>query len=162
MANEDLDCIDPLLGNQEIRQSVMESLAAVGRCFQLTSRITLCAGVSPQAVEELASTRGRWSFLFIDGDHEAPGPLNDAVTCERFAEADAMIVFHDLASPAVAAGLDYLRQRGWDTRVYQTAQIMGVAWRGNVRPVEHAPDPRIRWSLPAHLAGYSVSGAAGI
>jgi hypothetical protein len=37
-------------------------------------------------------------------------------------------------------------------------QIMGVAWRGNVEPVRHSPDPAIQWQLPAHLQRYSVSG----
>ncbi len=42
--------------------------------------------------------------------------------------------------------------------VYQTMQIMGVAWRGNVEPVRHQPDPKIEWRLPEHLQHYSVSG----
>ena len=74
------------------------------------------------------------------------------------AEEDAIILFHDLAAPAVAQGLDYLKQRGWQTVVYQTMQIMGAAWRGNVEPVKHQPDPNISWQLPPHLHGYSVSG----
>ncbi|MEG4807020.1 TylF/MycF/NovP-related O-methyltransferase [Microcoleus sp. F8-D3] len=74
------------------------------------------------------------------------------------AEEDAIILFHDLAAPAVARGLDYLKQRGWQTVVYQTMQIMGAAWRGNVEPVKHQPDPNISWQLPAHLQDYSISG----
>ena len=71
-----------------------------------------------------------------------------------------MTLFHDLAAPAVAQGLDYYRQRGWNTMVYQTKQIMGVAWRGNVKPVEHEPDPQVNWSLPDHLSGYHISRIA--
>ena len=37
-------------------------------------------------------------------------------------------------------------------------QMMGVAWRGNVKPVEHFPDPSILWPLPAHLRHHPVSG----
>jgi HEAT repeat protein len=37
---------------------------------------------------------------------------------------------------------------------------MGVAWRGNVTPVPHQPDPRVEWSLPAHLRGHPVSGTS--
>jgi cephalosporin hydroxylase len=35
---------------------------------------------------------------------------------------------------------------------------MGVAWRGNVEPVLHRPDPKVNWVLPAHLQNYTVSG----
>jgi hypothetical protein len=28
---------------------------------------------------------------------------------------------------------------------------MAVAWRGDVRPVDHIPDPRIDWGIPDHL-----------
>ena len=70
-------------------------------------------------------------------------PLNDAKVCERYAEADALILFHDLASPDVAQGLNYLAGKGWNTMVYNTMQIMGVAWRGDVEPIAHIPEPRI-------------------
>jgi Macrocin-O-methyltransferase (TylF) len=35
-----------------------------------------------------------------------------------------------------------------------------VAWRGNVQPIAHRPDPAIDWQLPAHLRHYPVSGLA--
>jgi hypothetical protein len=44
--------------------------------------------------------------------------------------------------------------------VYQTMQIMGVAWRGNVEPVIHQPDTNIDWQLPPHLQDYVVSGVS--
>jgi len=37
-------------------------------------------------------------LIFIDGNHDAPAPLNDAIICEQLAEADALILFHDLTS----------------------------------------------------------------
>ena len=40
--------------------------------------------------------------------------------------------------------------------VYQTMQIMGVAWRGDIQPVEHQPDPQVNWVLPKHLAHHPV------
>ena len=84
--------------------------------------------------------------------------LEDAMASERFAEADAAIVFHDLVSPDVVQGLDYLKSQGWNTLVYQTMQIMGIAWRGSVTPVDHRPDPEVNWTLPKHLEGYRISG----
>lgn len=157
LAGVDLDVIDPLLARPEFYESVSNSLKAAG----VLDAVNLLAGYSPQKVEELASQcQRKWSLIFIDGNHEAPGPLNDAIACEQLAEADALILFHDLASPDVAQGLDYLKQKGWHTMVYQTMQIMGVAWRGNVEPLQHQPDPNIPWSLPPHLQNYLVSGMA--
>jgi hypothetical protein len=80
---------------------------------------------------------------------------------EQYAAEDALILFHDLVSPGVAEAFDHLRQKGWRTLVYQTMQIMGAAWRGNVRPVEHVPDPGVLWLLPTFLRHHPVSGWSG-
>lgn len=156
LAGVELDVIDPMLDRSEFYQSVSQSLATAG----VLERVNLVAGYSPQRVEELAQQEHRWSLIFIDGNHETPRPLEDAIACEPYAEGDAAILFHDLASPDVAEGLDYLKQRGWHTLIYQTMQIMGIAWRGNVQPVVHEPDPSISWQLPDHLQGYEVSGVS--
>jgi hypothetical protein len=66
-----------------------------------------------------------------------------------------MIVFHDLVSPHVAAALRALAGKGWATRIYQTAQMMGVAWRGDISPIQHKPDPGQSWRVPEHLAGFA-------
>lgn len=83
--------------------------------------------------------------------------MEDAKACAKFAGDDALMLFHDLASPEVAEALDYLEDEGWQTMIYQTMQIMGVAWRGNIAPVKHTPDPSVQWSLPEHLARHRVS-----
>ncbi|MEH2063959.1 MAG: TylF/MycF/NovP-related O-methyltransferase [Nostoc sp.] len=154
LAGVELDVIDPLLEKADMYESVTNSLQSAG----VLDRVNLVSGYSPQKVEELAEkSQRKWSLFFIDGSHEAPCPLNDAMICEQFAEPDALILFHDLNAPDVAQGLDYLKQNGWNTMIYQTMQIMGVAWRGNVEPVQHQPDPDINWSLPEHLKNYYVS-----
>lgn len=151
-----LDIIDPMLSKQLFHESVTDSLKWAG----VQESVNLIPGHSPQKVEELANKwQRKWSLIFIDGHHEAPAPLNDAMICEQVAEEDALILFHDLASPDVGQGLNYLKEKGWNTMVYQTMQIMGVAWRGNVEPVRHQPDTKINWKLPPHLQHYSVSGS---
>ncbi len=152
-----LDVIDPTLQDSGVQQSVVQSLSAVVQHYAVQASVTLHPFASPQRVADMAAQGARWSLLFIDGDHEAPGPLNDAIACEREAEPDAMVLFHDLASPEVTAGLDYFADRGWQTLVYQTMQIMGVAWRGQVQPINHIPDPAVAWSFPTHLQRYAVS-----
>ncbi|MHC5742387.1 MAG: class I SAM-dependent methyltransferase [Nostoc sp.] len=151
----ELDVIDPFLAREDVYESISNSL----RLANVLESVNLVAGYSPQRVEELAKElQHKWSLIFIDGDHEAPALLNDTIVCEPLAEEDALILFHDLTSPDVAQGLDYLKEKGWNTIIYQTMQIMGAAWRGNVEPVKHQPDPKINWNLPKHLEHYSVSG----
>ncbi len=150
-----LDVIDPMLSTELFNGSVTASLTQAG----VKESVNLVPGYSPAKVEELANQcQRKWSLIFIDGYHEAPSPLNDTIICEQFAEPDALILFHDLASPDVGEGLDYLKEKGWNTMIYQTMQIMGVAWRGNVEPIIHQPDATINWRLPPHLQRYPVSG----
>jgi predicted O-methyltransferase YrrM len=150
-----LDVIDPVLGREDFGKAVQESLAAAG----VQGWVNLVAGESPAAVEKLArSSNVRWSLFYIDGDHERLAPVFDAAVCAEFADADALVLFHDLAAPDVAGGLEYLRRRGWNTVIYSTMQIMGAAWRGNVKPIAHIPDPDVAWSIPHHLRDYVVSG----
>lgn len=157
LAGVQLDVVDPILERSDVRNSVRQSLNAAG----LPGPVNLFAGKSPIAVQELsnANQRRRWSLFFVDGNHDGPFPIYDAAVCAEYAEDDALILIHDLASPDVALGLDYLRNRGWETMVYCTAQIMGVGWRGSVKPVNHVPDPDVQWTIPTHLSGYRISGA---
>jgi predicted O-methyltransferase YrrM len=146
-----LDIVDPVLENPEAHASISQSLQKAG----VIDSVKLIPGYSPEKVQEIVDQRAcKWSLIFIDGNHEAPYPFKDADLCEQFAEADAAILFHDLASPDVAEGLECLRQKGWNTMIYQTMQIMGVAWRGNIEPVIHQPDPSLSWHLPKHLSFY--------
>ncbi len=158
LAGVHLDIIDPILENSEARHSVESSLEAARQEFPEFGSYVLYPGYSPQKVEELAQTGKRWSLIFIDGNHDRPAPLQDAQTCAKYAARDAMILFHDLASPEVTEGLDFLRCTGWNVMVYQTMQVMGVAWRGNVQPVRHVPDPAVNWTVPEHLRPYPICG----
>jgi glycosyltransferase involved in cell wall biosynthesis len=146
-----LDVIDPAHDDPAFRAIVEESLQRCG----VADRVKLAGGRSPETIGQLGR---QWSLFFIDGDHEAPAPVRDALACLPFATDDCAFVFHDLASPAVAAGLRALRDHGFEVVVYQTAQLMAMAWRGNAAPVLHHPDPDVAWQLPPHLAGLPISG----
>jgi glycosyltransferase involved in cell wall biosynthesis/predicted O-methyltransferase YrrM len=150
-----LDMIDPVFADSDFAAGVAASCRAAG----VLDKVTFHAGFSPDAIDALAQSTGkRWSLIFIDADHEGDAPRIDAEAAIRNAADTAMVLFHDLASPYVAAGLHAMRTAGWRTMVYQTMQIMGVAWRGNVEPVAHVPDPKVFWTLPRHLSSFQVSG----
>ena len=147
----ELDVVDPLLADPDFYGSVMRSLSAAS----IYERVHLVPGSSPSKVFRLHnSERRNWTLFFIDGNHERPGPLQDAKAAHVVATPDALVLFHDLVSPDVTEGLSYLRDESWQTMIYQTMQIMGVAWRGQCSPLRHVPDPAINWpKLPAHLNG---------
>jgi predicted O-methyltransferase YrrM len=148
LAGVDVDTVDPTLAEQEVRTSVETSIQSA-RC---PGRVNLVASRSPNAVHELAEGNPEgWSLFLIDGDHEGDAPLNDVRACLPYAAPDCAMVFHDLASPCVTNAVVHLKEQGWNIRVYHTAQIMAVAWRGSVRPVAHQPDPRVDWQIPDHV-----------
>lgn len=155
--SDTLVVFDPILADDTFRSGVEDSLRAAG----VLDKVRLVGLASPDGVELLEQqSRTRWGLTFIDGDHEGLAPLRDAIQLASLAADDAMILLHDLMSPDVTRALLYLRSIGWNVRVYMTSQIMAVAWRGDVEPVRHVPDPSQPWWAPAHLSGLDVSGIA--
>jgi hypothetical protein len=151
-----LHVVEPLLADPDWRGE----FEAVVRGAGGASSTILTAEKSPEAVVRLGEAGARWSFAFIDGDHDGEAPRNDALACAPYLETTAMVLFHDLVSPHVAAGLRALAARGFSVMAYQTAQMMGVAWRGAIAPVAHKPDPAQHWQVPDHLTGIRISGEA--
>jgi predicted O-methyltransferase YrrM len=144
-----LDVVDPALAGSSHRQHVEDSLSQI----KGSGTYKLWPGYSPFVIQTVHSARSEpWSFVFIDGNHDRPGPRLDAEAVLPNCAADAMVVFHDLVSPDVAEGLRYFKEQGWQCRVYNTMQIMGVAWRGNISPLTHVSDPNVPEFFHAHLA----------
>jgi len=155
LAGVRLDVIDPAHADPDLRAIVDQSIASCG----VSAHVNLTTSQSPEGIHELAAERGKtWNLFVIDGDHEEPAPERDVQACLPYADRDCAFVFHDLASPAVAAGFNFLQREGFHVLIYQTAQIMGIAWRGQVTPIAHIPDPDVAWQLPHHLVGLPVSG----
>ncbi len=152
-----LHVIEPRLADPDWRREFEEMIGAAGG----PASTILVPEKSPAAVVRLGESGARWSFAFIDGDHDGEAPTRDALSLAPYLETTAMVVFHDLVSPHVAAGLRALAAKGWTVMAYQTAQMMGVAWRGAIAPVAHKPDPAQPWRVPGHLAGIPISGGVG-
>jgi predicted O-methyltransferase YrrM len=149
-----LHVVEPLLRDPEWLAEFIEVVKGAGG----EATTILVPETSPEAVERLGAFGLRWSFAFIDGDHDGDAPARDALACASFLDATAMVLFHDLVSPHVANGLRALEREGWNVMAYQTAQMLGVAWRGEVAPVAHKPDPTQQWRMPDHLRGMAISG----
>ncbi|MEQ1726361.1 MAG: class I SAM-dependent methyltransferase [Sphingopyxis sp.] len=150
-----LDVIDPKLCDPAHEAEIRNMLACAGT----SSTVRLHGGSSPAMIAELAAAgHGPWALFFVDGDHEPPAPETDVEACLPYAADDCAFLFHDVASPHVAEALRRLEAHGFNVMLYQTMQIMAVAWRGAVQPIHHIPDPAVMWQLPHHLVGLPVSG----
>ena len=147
-AGLDLDVIDPALGHDDQMADVRASLAPVGAA-------RLWAGFSPSVVPAVRTVAAApWRFAFIDGHHEGDAPANDARAVLPLMENDALVMFHDLVSPHVAAGLAVFADAGWSVGLYNTMQVMGAAWRGTARPVAHVADPQMPEPVGVHLVRF--------
>lgn len=146
-----LDCIDPAFADPARNSAINEALDQVpdSRGYRLWS------GVSPQIVKEARDSADEpWSFAFIDGDHNGNAPANDAREVLKYLAPDAMVVFHDLTSPDVELGLAVFREAGFSTRLINTMQVLGVAWRGNVQAPDHIADAKVPVLVAPHLQKY--------
>ncbi len=151
-AGLDVDVLDPALSRPDQWRAVDSSLQQI----PTSGSYRLWAGYSPSMVSAVIATHARpWSFVFIDGDHEGDAPRADAEVVAPLLAPTAMVVFHDLVSPYVAAGLAAFQERGWRTAVFNTMQILGIAWRGELEFPRYTPDPTVP-PLPPHLAGYKA------
>ncbi|WP_436644438.1 class I SAM-dependent methyltransferase [Microbaculum sp. FT89] len=145
-----LDVIDPILARTNIREAIETALDRdTGQ-----GEARLWPGYSPWIVDAVRSTqKADWSFAFIDGNHDEDAPASDAEAVSKHMARKAVVVFHDLTSPHVAAGLRVFEAQGWSIGLYNTMQVLGVAWRGNVRLPKHVADRNVPVVLPGHLNG---------
>lgn len=148
-----LDCIDPEFSVPPRKQLVSEALDKV----ETRGRYKLWGGFSPDLVDEVSESRsGQWSFALIDGSHDADHPRLDAIAVAPHMARNSIVVFHDLTSPFVERGLYAMRRAGFKTRLFNTMQILGIAWRGRVDIPAHVADPNTPRFLPDHLHKYEV------
>jgi hypothetical protein len=134
-----LDVVDPALGHEDQYVAVVDSLSrVVGGDAAL-----LWPGYSPGILPAVyAAGAERYSFVFVDGYHEGDAPRLDAEAVMPLCAETACVMFHDLTSPFVTAGLTAMKKAGWNTGYYSTMQIVGIAWRGDFAPVHHQADSR--------------------
>jgi hypothetical protein len=70
----------------------------------------------------------------IDGDHDKPHPLRDAVHCLDRLEDRGVIVLHDFRGPGPWDAGEYLAEQGMQYKVYGSVHMVGVFWRGDFTP----------------------------
>ena len=152
-AGLELDLIDPALADPKRISDLKEVLDTI----ETEIPYRLWPLYSPGALEEVAAEKPEpWSFVFIDGDHDGDSPENDAKGVIGYCAEDAVVMFHDMTSPDVARGLAVFQDAGWNVRIYNTMQVLGIAWRGNVTVPAHTKDPSVPHLFLSHLDRYNL------
>jgi len=103
--------------------------------------LTICE----TATEFLESRKETFDGFVIDGNHDAPEPLNDARGCLSISRQDCVMVFHDLRGQPIQDAVRFLKNEGFSSKEYLTPNGLAVCWRGYskfVAPV-HVPDPAV-------------------
>lgn len=106
-----------------------------------------CMPYSQTSSEFIAyKSDSKFDGFVIDGNHDAPEPLNDARGCLSLAKPDCVMVFHDLKGQPIRDAVEFLVSEGFSVKEYVTPNGVAVCWRGCsgfVAPV-HVPDPAVR------------------
>jgi len=136
-ASDAVVAVDPMYADHKFRARTEENLANVN----VLEDVSLFAGTS----EEFFDTVERKQFcgVVIDGDHEPPAPLNDAIGAERLLLTPGAVVIHDFSASPTWKAAKYLIDCGFRFRVYNTPHMLCVCWRGAFEPPNHQPDPRL-------------------
>jgi hypothetical protein len=95
--------------------------------------------------EYLPTATMRFDGAFIDGEHEKPYPENDARMVLPRMKESCVVAWHDALSGNVQDGVRVLVESGFKWRLYRTAQLIAVCWRGDFVPPHHKPDPTFGW-----------------
>ena len=86
--------------------------------------------------------------VVIDGDHDRPHPLNDAI---ESANRSNLILFHDAIGEPAQEGIRYLVEHGFNLKIYETPHVVACCWHGDFEPPHHVPDPRVSHGIRPHI-----------
>lgn len=81
--------------------------------------------------------------VVIDGDHDRPHPMNDAVNSLRYLNDRGVILMHDAVGLPVQEAVLYLVSQGMRCKVYPTPHCVALCWRGELEPPIHTANPAV-------------------
>lgn len=156
-AGLEMDFVDIAFADEGRRQQVESTLNQIENPLPFR----LWGDPSPKCIPQVRGAGDDpFSFAFVDGNHDGDAPKVDALAVLEQCAEDAVVVFHDLTSPDVAAGLKEMAKAGWNVTIFKTMQVLGVAWRGNVEIPDHIADPNVPAAIYRHLKFVDDSGTA--
>lgn len=146
-AGVDVIAIDPEYGTPVYNQTgdpnrfFMRTRDNVEACG-LRYRVSLTPGVSGDWLPKMDGLDG----VFVDGDHIAPAPLEDAKMAAAAIRPGGVVVFHDAVGAPVQDAIRWMISAGFKCRIYRTPQLLTVCWRDGFEPPPHDPDPAFDWT----------------
>lgn len=141
MAGMQVDILDGYLLHPELRSAVTSTLPPGSG-----ERTRLVVGTLEEILPSLAeATPEPWSLAVLD--LRRPGTGSETVLACAARMADDALLFvlglNDNASLPASGALQTLQGQGWRAGLFQTANGLGLAWRGAVAPPPHIPDPAL-------------------
>jgi hypothetical protein len=145
VTNSTVLCIDPALNRFDFRARFFENMG-----YEWGPWVHSCT-----APEFFARDSYLHDGFVIDGCHDSPEPLNDAMGAHAHAKPDCVIMLHDFMGAPVRDAVRWLMDHGWRCRVYWTPNGVACCWRGyswidregkkfgtgGWLPPDHTPDP---------------------
>lgn len=121
--------------------------------IQLTAgRVMPWAGRSDQYFYVWDGAGGRtFDGVVVDGDHNHPVPMNDAIGAWCRLKDRAVVLFHDFRGAPVWDAAKWLVDQGMRFKVYFTPHMVCLCWRGEFAPPEHQRDTSVDWGRVAAL-----------
>lgn len=141
-----VDMLDPSYQDPKFLERTAENLTAVG-VSRLCQLIPL-----PSTNYWLSSAHNsrHYKGAVIDGNHDAPYPEQDAAAVLPWLQEDAVVFFHDFCGRPIRDGVRLLIRHGFKFRVYNTPQMIGVCYRGNITLPPHVADTTVDWRKRRH------------
>ncbi len=136
---EDVWGVDP-----EYRRSDFTN-RALDNCPQMIP----CPFTAAQFFPRMSKRGAKFAGFVIDGDHDEPQPLLDALGCLTLANPDCLMLFHDFrGKPIQDAVTELIAWHSMRCRIYDTPNGVALLWRGypQFHPPDHTPDPAVDWA----------------
>lgn len=95
----------------------------------------------------LAKDLPSFDGVIIDGDHDRPHPMRDAVNAATHLAETGVILMHDFTGKPVREAVTWLMDHGFHCRVYWTPHMVACCWRGEFHPPVYYREPRIPWHI---------------
>lgn len=136
ITNDFVACLDPHFMMAALRRRFLENVG-----------LSWSDWTFPFTLRQYAdsSQRRLFSGFCIDGNHDDPEPLRDAMAALTIAAPKCCMAFHDFRGRPIRDAVRYLMGQGFKARVYWTPAMMAVCWRGDFTPPVHERDPNIDW-----------------
>lgn len=106
--------------NQIVYEAAMENIRRAGAWGD----VKFCGMTSEEFFNLNHQT---FDGILIDGNHDAPCPLNDAVAAAKVLNPGGVIVLHDTKGQPIMDAVEWLRANDFDVVIHDTINGLGVA-----------------------------------